>query len=60
MNGYQFIESGAEFSSDKEKAATMLQNAVVYAAHHPRFNDRKPTMAFVEEGPYAIPMTVNN
>jgi hypothetical protein len=39
-----------------EKAAAMFQNAVIYAGHHPRFNGRKPTMAFIAEGPYAIPM----
>ena len=58
MNGYQFIEGDADFASDKEKAAAMLQNAVIFAAYHPKFNGRTPSMAFVEEGPYAIPMAV--
>jgi|GEM_PF-4494006 len=34
----------------------MFQNAVIYAAHHPRFEGRPPTMAFIEEGPYAVPV----
>jgi len=56
LNGYQFIEPGATFSSDREKVQTMFQNAVMYAATHPKFQGRTPTMAFIEEGPYAIPM----
>jgi nickel-dependent lactate racemase len=56
VSGYDFIPHNTEFSSDKEKAQTMFQNAVIYAVHHPRFDGRKPTIAFIEEGPYAIPM----
>ncbi len=58
LNGYQFIDRRKEFGSSLETATAMLQNAVKYAAHHPRFAGRKPTMAFIEEGPYAIPMAV--
>jgi hypothetical protein len=55
-NGYDFIESDARFDSDRQKAQVMLQNAVIYAVNHPRFNGRKPTVAYIEEGPYAVPM----
>ena len=58
MNGYQFIDPKAEFSSDMEKVAAMFQNAVIFAATHPKFNGRTPTMAFIDEGPYAIPMAL--
>jgi hypothetical protein len=34
----------------------MFQNAVIYAVNHPRFKGRNPSMAFIEEGPYAIPI----
>jgi len=37
----------------------MFQNAVIHAVHHPRFKDKKPTLAFIEEGPYAIIMAVS-
>jgi hypothetical protein len=57
-NGYDFIEADHHFDSDRQKAAFMLQNAVIYAVNHPRFNGKKPTMAFIEEGPYAVPMAV--
>jgi len=56
VSGWDFIDSRQGFASEKEKAAVMLQNAVIYAVNHPRFTGKKPTMAFVEEGPYAIPM----
>ncbi len=56
VSGYDFIESDTEFGSVKEKAKAMYQNAVIYAVHHPRFGDRKPTIAFMDEGPYAIPI----
>ncbi len=56
INGYDLINNGDKFVSNKEKAAAMLQNAVIYATNHPRFQGRAPTMAFIEEGPYAIPM----
>jgi len=57
VSGYNFIEKSSEFGSDKEKAAAMFQNAVIYAVHHPRFQGRKPTIAYIAEGPYAIPVT---
>jgi nickel-dependent lactate racemase len=56
ISGWSLIDSGREAASNREKAAAMLQNAVIYAVNHPRFEGRKPTMAFIEEGPYAIPM----
>jgi nickel-dependent lactate racemase len=55
VSGYEFIDNN-EYGSPKEKAQVMCQNAVIYAVHHPRFQGRKPTIAFVAEGPYAIPI----
>ncbi|MCF8038038.1 MAG: nickel-dependent lactate racemase [Desulfohalobiaceae bacterium] len=54
--GWEFIDPGRSFASEKEQARIMLQNAVIHAAHHPRFEGSTPRMAFIEEGPYAIPM----
>ena len=56
INGYELIPDDAEFGSMMEKAAAMYQNAVIFAAHHPRFNGETPSMAYIAEGPYAIPM----
>jgi lactate racemase len=58
MHGWSFIEKSMPFPSEKEKAGAMLQSAVFYALNHPRFQGRKPTMTFIEEGPYAIPVAV--
>lgn len=55
-NGYDFIDGDADFASDKQKATAMLQNAIIYAVSHPRFEGKKPTLAYIEEGPYAVPM----
>jgi len=56
VGGYEFIDSNAHFASTREKATAMFQNAVIYAVHHPRFGERKPTIVFINEGPYAIPV----
>ena len=55
-SGYDVIEDGVNYDSVKEKATAMLQNSVIYAASHPRFGGKKPTIAYIEEGPYAVPM----
>jgi nickel-dependent lactate racemase len=57
VSGYDLVPQNTEFDSDPAKAKTMFQNAIIYAVHHPRFDGRKPTIAFIEEGPYAIPMS---
>ncbi|MBW2444181.1 MAG: nickel-dependent lactate racemase [Deltaproteobacteria bacterium] len=57
-NGYDFIDSDASFATDGDKATAMLQNSIIYAVHHPRLKGRRPTVAYIEEGPYAIPMAV--
>jgi nickel-dependent lactate racemase len=57
-NGYNFIDSDANFATDGDKATAMLQNSIIYAANHPRFKGQKPTIAYIDEGPYAIPMAV--
>lgn len=59
VSGWEFIDQERAFASEKEQAQAMLQNAVIHALHHPRFEGRTPRMAFIEEGPYAIPMLEN-
>lgn len=56
VSGYELIPSDPNFVSMPEKAEAMFQNAVIYAVHHPRFKGKQPTICFIEEGPYAIPM----
>ena len=55
LTGYDMLNPDATFASDKEKVQAMLQNAVKYAVLHPKWAGRVPTIAFVEDGPYAIP-----
>ena len=56
VSGYEFIDPDSKYSSPKRMAETMCQNAIIYAVHHPRFQGREPTVAFIAEGPYAIPI----
>lgn len=37
-------------------AEVMCQNAILYTVHYPRFQGREPTISFIAEGPYAIPI----
>jgi nickel-dependent lactate racemase len=52
---------GWDFLPDKifpqygEATQAMVQNALIYAFRHPKWNGREPSVAFIKEGPYAIP-----
>ena len=54
--GGRFLEGNETFASPRDKAELMFQGAVDWALAHPRFEGMSPAMAFIEEGPYAIPM----
>ena len=56
QSGWDFVDAQSVNGTDKDKAEAMIQNAVIYAAHHPKFEGKTPSMAFIEEGPYGIPM----
>jgi len=56
LSGYEMIEADRDFAGDREKAEAMLQNAVIYAVHHPAHEGRSPSLGFVVEGPYSVPM----
>ena len=56
LSGYEFIAMDARFDDDIEKAQAMVQNAVIYAMDRATQNEQQPSIAFIEEGPYAIPM----
>jgi nickel-dependent lactate racemase len=46
-----------EMGTDPARAAqAMTQNAILWAIHHPRWAGRRPRMAFLPEGPYAVPV----
>jgi len=47
----------ADSSEDEmTKARTMLQNAIVHAVKSPRRKGTAPRVAFIKEGPYAVPV----
>ncbi len=52
--GWDFLPARV-FPRDGEATQAMVQNALVYAYRHPKWGGRKPSVAFVKEGPYAIP-----
>jgi len=56
ISGYECIDREIDYGSYKEMVEAMCQNVVIYTVHHPRFQGRKPTMAYIAEGPYAIPI----
>ena len=56
-SGYDVIGDDVDFESHRAKATAMFQNAVIYAMNHPRFEGQRPSIAYIEEGPYAVPMT---
>ena len=47
-------------SDDAETTQAMIRNALVYACHHPKWGNRKPSVVFIVEGPYAIPCVQGN
>jgi nickel-dependent lactate racemase len=52
--GWDFLPPRV-FPKDGEATQAMVRNALVYACHHPKWNGRKPSVAFIVEGPYGIP-----
>ena len=58
ISGDEFIDKEVTFASDIDKAAAQFQNAVAAAVEHPRFKGRRPSIAFMEDGPYAVPMSL--
>lgn len=57
--GWDFLPDRI-LAHDAETTQAMVRNAVVYACHHPKWGDRKPSVAFIVEGPYAIPCVQGN
>jgi lactate racemase len=44
------------YEDDAEQTRAMVQNAIIYAVRHPRWGSTKPSVAFIKEGPYAVPV----
>jgi nickel-dependent lactate racemase len=52
--GWEFLDQPAA-GDEAAQAQAMVQNAVVACVHDPRWGGKRPSVAFVKEGPYAIP-----
>jgi nickel-dependent lactate racemase len=53
--GWDYLPEQGD-ADDAEKSRAMVQNAIVYAVSHPRWGGDPPSMAFIKEGPYAVPV----
>ena len=56
--GWDYLPEGSS-EDEMERARTMLQNAIVHAVKSPRRKGAKgaaPRVAFIKEGPYAVPV----
>ena len=51
---------GINHHKNAKAAQAMVRNALVYACHHPKWGVRKPSVAFIVEGPYGIPCLQGN
>jgi nickel-dependent lactate racemase len=52
--GWEFLPHRI-FPQEGEATRAMVQNALIYACHHPRWGKGTPSVAFIKEGPYAVP-----
>jgi hypothetical protein len=55
--GLDFLK-GKRRKPSTELAQQMVQNAVIFAVHRCREKGIDPSMAFIREGPYAVPMKI--
>jgi len=53
--GWDYLPDG-QFADDAAAAQTMLQNAIIATVRHPRWRANQPSVAFIKEGPYAVPV----
>ena len=55
-SGYEFLTPEQENLKGIAGVETMVQNALIWAVHQNRKAGIEPTVAFVREGPYAVPV----
>jgi nickel-dependent lactate racemase len=54
--GYEFLLPEFRPGSDLEKARAMVQNALIYSIYQLRKRNVEPSVCYIREGPYAIPV----
>jgi len=55
--GWDYLPDRA-YTDDAERTAAMVQNALICAVNHPRWSGSIPSVAFIKEGPYAVPICI--
>jgi len=55
-SGYEFLTAELKGRSNVEKAQTMVQNALIYSYYQLRRRNIEPSVGYIREGPYAIPV----
>ncbi|OGB93014.1 MAG: hypothetical protein A2Z31_07750 [candidate division NC10 bacterium RBG_16_65_8] len=53
--GWDYLPDGPP-AGDAATAQAMVQNALIATVRHPRWGGRRPSVAFIKEGPYAVPI----
>ena len=56
VSGYDFLTPAGKKKSRAKKVQEMVQNAVFYFYQAGKEKGISPRMAFVREGPYAVPL----
>jgi len=55
-SGYEFLPGKSEEMSNLERARAMVQNALIYSVYQLRMRNIEPSVCYIREGPYAIPV----
>ncbi len=55
-SGYEFLLAEFEDRSNLEKTQTMVQNALIYSIDRLSKRNIEPSVCYIREGPYAIPV----
>ena len=56
IGGYEFLLPEFRDRSNLEKAQAMVQNGLIYSIYHFRKRNIEPSVCYIREGPYAIPV----
>jgi len=55
-SGYEFLMAEFQERSNVEKAHAMVQNALIYSIYQLRNRNIEPSVSYIREGPYAVPL----
>lgn len=55
LSGYEFLTAAGRKKGRVKKVEEMVQNALIYFYHQLAKEKDRPTIAFIREGPYAVP-----